>query len=376
MSTAVPPLLDFLAEIPDFRKARGQRFAWLALLLSVCVAMLCGRQSQAALAAWGHDYGQPWLERLGFRTAQGPSQPTIHRLFKGIRREHLEQALVRWAEAVLQALAPGAALDGIAIDGKTLRGSEKQGAAEAHLLSALSQRLLIVLGQVGITDKTNEIGVMDQLLALISVTGRVITTDALHTQRETAQAIVDHHGDYRQVVKDNQPQLLEDMATLFTEPAVVKETIREAETTDAHGNRIEERHLYTSTALVGYMEWPGLQPVLKLDRRTWNKQGQILRQEVAYGVTSLSPERASAAQLLQLWREHWHIENNLHDGREVTLSEDRAQVRTGHIPQVMVAFRNVTIALVHLCGWSNVAAACRRFAARPQLALAAVGITT
>ncbi len=127
---------------------------------------------------------------------------------------------------------------------------------------------------------------------------------------------------------------------------------------------------------MGDTPWPGLQQVLKLERRTWNKQGQIVRQEVAYGVISLSPDRASAAQLLQLWREHWHIENNLHYVRDVTFGEDRAQVRTGHIPQVMAAFRNVTIALVHLCGWSNVAAACRHFAARPELALAAVGITT
>ncbi len=376
MSTAVPPLLGFLAEIPDFRKPRGQRFAWVGLLLYVCVAMLCGRQSQAAIAAWGRDYEQPWLARLGLRPAHGPSQSTIHRLFKGISREQLEQALAHWAEAVLQTLTPGSDLEGIAIDGKTLRRSQKRGATEAHLLSALSQRLFVVLGQVAVTDKTNEIGRMDQLLTLIGVAGRVITTDALHTQRTTAQTILDRQGDYLQVVKDNQPQLLEDIATLFTEPAVVKETIGEAETTDAHGGRIEERHLWASTALVGYTDWPGLQQVLKLERRTWNKHGQVVRQEVAYGVTSLSPARASAAQLLQLWRAHWHIENNLHYVRDVTLGEDGAPVHTGHIPQVMAAFRNVTIALWHLSGWSNMAGACRHFAAQPELALAAVGITT
>lgn len=376
MSTVVPPLMDFLAEIPDFRKRRGQRFAWLALLLYVCAAMLCGRQSQAAIAAWGDDYGPAWLARLGLRQAHSPSQSTIHRLFKGISRDLLEHALTRWGEAVLHALAPGLTLEGIAIDGKTLRGSVNQGATDAHLLSALSQRLMVVLGQVAVTDKTNEIGVMDQLFALIGLAGRVATTDALLTQREVAQAILDQGGDYLQVVKDNQPQLLEDIVTLFSEPAVVKETIREAETTDLHGDRIEERHLAASTALFGYTDWPGLQQVLKLERRTWNKQGQLLRQETAYGVTSLSAARASAAQLLQLWREHWHIENKLHYVRDVTLGEDRAQVRIGHVPQVMAAFRNVTIALFHLCGCSNIAAACRRFAAQPQLALSALGIAT
>lgn len=374
MSTEVPPLTDFLAEIPEFRKARGRRFPLLALLLYVCVAMLCGRLSQAAIAAWGRDYGQPWLARLGMAGPHGPSQSTLHRLFKGIGQEQLEAALTRWANAVLQQVAPPAEWEAIAIDGKTLRGSQKQGASVAHLLSALSQRLTLVLGQVAVPAQTNEIGVLESLLDLMGVAGRVTTTDALLTQREVAQAIVERHGDYLQVVKDNQPHLLEDIATLFTEPQVVKETLHEATTTDGHGDRIEERRLCASTALVGYTDWPGLQQVLKLERRTWNKQHQLLRQEVTYAVTSLPRTRASAAQLLQLWREHWHVENKLHYVRDVTLGEDRSQVRTGHIPQVMAAFRNLTIGLVHLGGASNIAAACRRFAAQPHLAFAAIGI--
>lgn len=374
MSTEVPPLADFLAEIPEFRKAYGKRYGWLALLLYVCVAMLCGRQSQAAIAPWGTDYGQPWLARLGIHRQRGPSQSTVHRLFKGVRRDALEQALCRWAEQVLRQVTPDQELEVIAIDGKTLRGSEKQGAEEAHLLSALSQRLNIVLGQVAIAAQSSEMSTMDKLLALIGVAGRVTTTDALHTQRHMAQAILDEKGDYLQVVKDNQPQLLEDIATLFEHPEMVKETLQTAETTHFHGDRIEVRHLTTSTALVGYTEWPGLQQVLQLERRTLNKQGQVVHHEIVYGVTSLRRERASAAQLLTLWREHWHIENKLHYVRDVTCGEDRSQVHAGHIPQVMAAFRNVTLSLFRLLGWNNIAAAGRHFAAQPGLALTAVGI--
>src|SRR5512142_3476712 len=92
MGTAVPPLRDFLAKIPEFRKAKGKRYSLLALLLYVCVAMLCGRFSQAAIAAWGTDYGQPWLAALGIHRGQGPSQSTLHRLFKAIDPVYLEQA--------------------------------------------------------------------------------------------------------------------------------------------------------------------------------------------------------------------------------------------------------------------------------------------
>jgi len=375
MSTSVPPLTDFLAEIPELRKAHGKRYPLLALLLYVCVAMLCGRRSQAAIADWGKDYGQPWLAQMGLR-GRSPSQSTIHRLFKGISREQVEHALCRWALNVLRHLAPGQELEAIAIDGKTLRGSAKQGAEESHLLSALSQRLSIVLGQVAVPDATNETGMRDQLLDLIGIAGYVTTTDALHTQREMAQALVDGQGDYLQVVKGNQPGLLEDIQTLFEQPPAVQETFHAAHATNLHGDRIEERHLVVSAALAGYTDWPGLQQVMRLERRTLNKQKQIPRHEIAYGVTSLSPERASPDQLLKLWREHWHIENKLHYVRDVTFDEDRSQVRSEHIPQVMAAFRNVTISLFRLLGWTNIAAACRRFAAQPQLALAAVGVKT
>ncbi len=317
-----------------------------------------------------------WLAHLGFRRGWSPSQPTIHRLFKGICRERVEQALCRWALEALRHLAPGEEVEVIAVDGKTLRGSANQGATESHLLSALSQRLNIVLGQVAVPDATNEMGVLDQLLDLIGIAGYVTTTDALHTQRDIAQAIVEGQGDYLQVMKENQPGLLEDIQTLFEQPKAVQETFHAAHSINLHGDRIEERHLVASNALAGYTDWPGLQQVMQLERRTLNKQKQVLRHEVVYGVTSLSPERASAHQLLKLWREHWHIENKLHYVRDVTFDEDRSQVRVGHIPQVMATFRNVTISLFRLLGWTNIAAACRHFAAQPQLALAAVGIQT
>ena len=374
MSTAVPPLKDYLAEIPEFRKAKGKRYALLSLLLYVCVAMLCGRFSQAAIADWGTDYGQPWLAALGIHRNHGPSQSTLHRLFKGIRRESLEQALCRWANAVLHHLAPSSALEPIAIDGKTLCGSAQQGATETKLLSALSQRLTVVLGQVAVPETTNETGVLEPLLTLIGVAGRVVTTDALHTQRALAQAILTAQGDYLQVVKENQPQLWEDISTVFEHPEMVPETLQEAHTINLHGNRMEIRHLTASTALVGYTAWPGLQQVLKLERQAWNKPHKLLWHKIAYGVTSLSRDRASATDLLKLWREHWSIENKLHYVRDVTCDEDASQVRVGHIPQVMAAFRNVALSLLRLHHWKNIAAACRHYAAQPALALVAVGI--
>jgi len=153
------------------------------------------------------------------------------------------------------------------------------------------------------------------------------------------------------------------------------DTITCAQTTDQHGGRIETRRLRASTALQGYLEWPGHQQVLEMRRTVTHKRTGQTRREVVHGITSLAPERATTRELLELWRAHWHIENRLHWVRDVTFDEDRSQVRAGHAPQVMATLRNLAISMLRLCGAENIAAACRRYAARPALALAAVGIS-
>lgn len=371
----LPSLRDALADVPDFRQAQGRRYDLLPVLLLCCVAVMCGARSQAAIADWGQNYGARWLSRLGLRRGRGPSQPTLHRIFKGLDCARLEQCVTRWAEHILAACAaPAAALEALAIDGKTLRGSAGQGAAESHMLSALSHRLGVVVAQLAVADKSHELGHLEPLLDALVLDGRVVTADALHTQREVARTVVARGGDYLLPVKENQPVLRSDIALLFAHAKELADTIGHAQTTDQHGDRIEVRCLSASTALQGYVEWPGHAQVLELRRQVTNKRTAETRHEIVYGITSLAPERATPAQLLQLWREHWHVENKLHYVRDVTFDEDRSQVRAGHAPQVMAALRNVAISALRLCGAENIAAACRRYAARPALALAAVGI--
>ncbi len=173
----------------------------------------------------------------------------------------------------------------MAIDGKTLRGSRKQGAPAAHLLSVLSHRLGLTLWPQAVADKTND-----------------------------------------------------------------------------------------STALVGYHDWPGLAQVFQLERHVMLNATRAQRDDVVYGVTSLSPAQAGPERLLGLVRQHWQIENKVHWVRDVTFDEDRSHVRGGSIPQVMVAFRNTAIGLMHWAGETKIAEACRRFAAEPWSALALIGI--
>ena len=241
------------------------------------------------------------------------------------------------------------------------------------MLSVLSHRLGLTLTQQAVDVKTNEIKAIETVLAQIVLHGRVLTMDALLTQRQVAQTIVDKGGDYVMIVKDNQPQLKADIELVFTLPPAGdhQESVR---TVDVGHGRVETRNLTTSEALVGYSDWPGMAQVFELGRHVITKKTGKERVEVVYGVTSLSPQRATPGRLLELVRGHWQIENKSHWVRDVTFDEDRSQVRCGNIPQCMAALRNTAIGLLRWAGHTNIAAACRRMAAQPAQALALIGI--
>lgn len=375
MPAPIIPLVQVFVEIPDVRSHQGQRYTLSAVLALACAAILCGYRSYSAIAEWGRNYGTALVMALGFTKGQTPCAATLHTIFRDLDAAQFETKLGRWAASVLQAygLDPDE-IEGVAVDGKTQRGSAKQGAHGAHLLSAVSQRLGLTLTQQAVNDKSNELGQIQAVLAELLLQGKVITTDALHTQRSVAAAIVDQDGDYVMCVKENQPQLREDIETLFREPEVVADTLTQARTVDCGHGRIEERCLTASSALVGYTDWPGLQQVFRLQRTVTIKKTGAQRHEVVYGITSLAPQRADAARLLGFARHHWRIEA-LHWIRDVTFDEDRSQVRCGHIAQVMATLRNLAIARLRLTGEPNIAAACRRLAAQPWAALALIGIS-
>ena len=219
LSGTCRPLIEVLAAVPDVRGRRGRRHPLPALLALACAATLCGARSYSAIAEWGRTASEELTRALGFTRATMPCAATFFLVFRRRDWQQFEAVLATWAEEVLRVLPPPAGeVEALAVDGKTLRGSRKQGAAAVHLLSAVSHRLGLTLGQQAVEDRTNEIPVAPWLLRSLMLEGRVVTMDALLTQREIAQTILDGGGDYVMVVKGNQPQVEQDIVETFASP--------------------------------------------------------------------------------------------------------------------------------------------------------------
>src|SRR5215207_5238625 len=221
MAVEVRPLIEALRAVPEARKRRGIRHPQAALLALACAAMLCGRTSYSQIAAWGRSYGRSQravVDALGFTHRTLPCEVTFYHLFRKLDVAAFGRVLAAWAAPLLAATGTGTGVaEGVAVDGKWLRGSAKRGTPGAHLLAAVSHRLQQTVGQVAI-EGGDEVGACRVLLAELLLEGRVLTMDALFTQRDLARAVVAGGGDYVMMVKGNQPALREAVATAFTAP--------------------------------------------------------------------------------------------------------------------------------------------------------------
>jgi predicted transposase YbfD/YdcC len=208
------------------------------------------------------------------------------------------------------------------------------------------------------------------LLGAVPLAGRLVTGDALYCQEALCRQILAAKGNYLFIVKANQPELYWAIATLFAQPPP-GERFPSAVQWDLHGDRVERRQVWASGALQEYLDWPGVQQVLRVERRCL-RQGTWTRQ-VRYAITSLGATVGPKALLAEV-RGHWAIENRLHWVRDVTCGEDACRVRSGAAPQVLAGLRNAVIAVLRGAGWTNIAAAVRHYAWQPGAALALLGL--
>ena len=358
-----------LARLEDKRHARGLRHALVTVLVYIVLAKLAGQDRVYGISQWAKHRQAALAEAFGSLRMSAPSVNTYRRvLANAIEIEEFEQVVRDFFGALPQA---GHTVV-IALDGKALRGTILAGQTHGrHLLAAYLPAEGWVLYQVEVANKENEISAAPRILKALDLRDKVVTGDAMFAQRELSRQIVEAGGDYVWTVKDNQSALRQDIALLFQPEETVKgfspalKEFRTAQTFNKGHGREERRTLTASTELKDYLDWPTAAQVFKLERRIKRTADGKTSTEVVYGITSLSPDQASPARLLELHRSHWGIENGLHYRRDETLREDWCHLKGGQAPRAMAVIYNLIVGLVLHLGWTNLPEARRYFDAHP-----------
>jgi predicted transposase YbfD/YdcC len=361
----------------DSRKARGKRYRLETVLMLILLAKVCGEDKPSGIAEWAK-HRLTWLcEALKLDRKKMPHRSSYERILeKVVSWEELEQLVSR----VLSGKHYFGKQVVVAIDGKVLRGTLNEKQEGVYLLAAYLPGEGIVLMEVAIKGKGQEIEAAPQVLKSIDLRDKVVMGDALHTQRAVSIQIVEAGGEYVWFVKGNQPQLEENLRLWFgpdPEPipgqAYPPKDFETAQSVNKGHGRIEQRTLTTSSQLKDFLDWPYQEQVFKLERRSISVKTGGVQEQVVYGITSLTREEVSPQKLLQMTRSYWGIENGLHYRRDVTLHEDRTRMTHKNTARVMACLNNLVLGLlVGKLKYRYLPSARRFFAAHPDQALTAL----
>jgi predicted transposase YbfD/YdcC len=357
----VGSLMAHLAQLTDPRAARGIRYSLVHLLTLLILAKLGGEDEMKGMTEWVKVRGETLVRLLQLPRQDLPHQTTYERVLEKLDAVEFERVVGDFFSS-----KHGSSFT-LTLDGKVLRGTIPEGATQGvHLLAAYLPEQGVVAMQMEVETKANEISMAPHMLETLDLRGGVITGDAMFTQRDLCDQIVEAGGNYVFPVKANQATLQENIAQLFMPPPVsaghrwtpLPEGF--AHTTSAGHGRIHYRYLTVSSQLNDYLDWPHLGQVFRLQRVTQCQKTGRLTYQVAFGITSLSAEDATPERLMRLIRTHWHIENRLHYVRDVTFHEDACSIRQPKRQRILASLNNLVIGLIRQCRF-DYAPEARRF---------------
>jgi predicted transposase YbfD/YdcC len=354
-----------LARLRDKRRARGVRYALVTVLTYVVLAKLSGQDSLAGIAHWVRLRMKMLAQMFPLKKLRTPCANT----YRNILGQVIDVAEFELVVRDFFARQPHAGQSiVISLDGKTLRGTiTAEHSQGQHLLAAFVPAEGWVLFQVEVDGQENEISAAPRVLKQLDLRGKIVTGDAIFAQRELSLQIIEAGGDYVWTVKDNQATLRQDIELLFQPEKTVKgfsagvKDFRTAQTVEKNRGRLERRTLTVSAELKEHLDWPGAEQVFQVERYFERIRDHQVTHEVTYGITSLSPAKVTADELLHHVRQHWGIENGLHYRRDVTLCEDACRLKRGQAPRALAVVNNLVIGLTSHLGWTNLAAARRYF---------------
>jgi predicted transposase YbfD/YdcC len=339
----MPSIMDAFADLRDPR-CRECRYPLEEILFTALCATLCGVEDWETIVLWGRTQ-LAWLRgHLPF--ANGiPCDDTFRRVFGRLSPVLFEQCFIEWVAH----LCPSLAGQHVAIDGKTVRGNTGKGHGPLHLVSAWCSGNGLSLGQVATAEKSNEITAIPELLKALDLSGATVTIDAMGTQHEIAQAIIDGGADYVLMVKDNQPTLAESLRDWFAsvQAGGLERPYWEHTAHDKGHGRIETRVCRVSDdvqwlAQMG-QNWAGIQRIAMIERT--RQIGERISVEQCYCISS---RPVKAIEMLRLVRAHWGIENQLHWVLDVSWGEDAQQTRDKAAARNMATLRKITLNLARM----------------------------
>jgi predicted transposase YbfD/YdcC len=335
--------LEYFKDLPDPRQSSKVIYPLDEVLLLCLLAVLGGADSFVDIARFGEKKIGLLRRFRPFRDGT-PSHDHLGDIFATLDAEAFQRCFVAWVAALT-----GAPADVIAIDGKTLRRSyQKKGAkAPIHMVSAFAARQRLVLGQVKVAEKSNEIIAIPKLLDMMAIEGAIVTIDAMGCQRDITAKILDKKADYVLALRGNQGTLQEDVTIFAAEQKAngFKDTkVSRHETVDGDHGRIETR-TYTAFHDIAWLQerhdWPGLRGVVMVESR--REIGDKIEQETRFYITSL----AWLASLLgPVIRDHWAVENSLHWVMDMLFRDDECRIRTDHAPANFTTLKHMAHNLI------------------------------
>lgn len=345
---AEPTEVSFLAHFAALRDPRQQAKV-LYLLPEILLLVLCGTIAGAddvsEIALWGEEH-LAFLRRFLPFSHGIPSHDTLTEVIAALDPDLFKHCFLTWVET-LRAREP----EMIAIDGKTSRRchARRQGRLPLHTVSAWATQQRLVLGQQAVAEKSNEITAIPLLLQRLELTGALVTIDAMGTQTEIAQTIIERGGDYLLSLKENRPATYAEVETFFTNPP--QEAVSECrQTVDADHDRIETRQhtvchnvawLFSARRYPGEPVFPGLAMIGMVHSQT-ERNGKTERETRYY----LGSSKLDADTFARAVRGHWGVENRLHWLLDVVFHDDLARLRTGHGPQNMAVIKHPALNLL------------------------------
>jgi predicted transposase YbfD/YdcC len=327
--------LDHFADLQDPRQLVKVIYPLDEILLLSLLAVLAGAETFTAIAQFGKDK-LDFLRRFRFFANGTPDHDRIGEVFAVLDAEQFQKCFVGFAAALT-----GIPSDVIAIDGKTSRRAKKGGVNLIHMVSAFAARQRLVLGQVKVVEKSNEIVAIPRLLDMLAIEGAIVTIDAMGCQREIARKIIGKKADYILALKGNQGTLREDVE-LFANEQKAKNfkdtTVSRHETVDGDHGRIETRRT-TVFHDIGWLQerhdWPGLKAVVMVDSE--REIGAKVERETRFYVTSSAE---TAEKLGDIVRSHWAVES-MHWLMDCLFRDDESRVRTEHAPANFTTVKHI-----------------------------------